>query len=116
MCLIRRVIDGGGRSRSFVNGSSATLAQLREVGAFLVDIHGQHEHQSLLRPAVQRELLDAFGGLSANVARTAELYRTWRRRCDDRKRLESNSAAIADERERLEWQVKGGDGTRTLRM
>ena len=104
--LIRRVIDAGGRSRSFINGSSATLAQLREAGEFLVDIHGQHEHQSLLRPAAQRELLDGFGGLEDNVARTAELYRTWRRRCEDRKALESNSVAIADERERLDWQVK----------
>jgi DNA repair protein RecN (Recombination protein N) len=106
VCLIRRVIDAGGRSRSFINGSSATLAQLREAGEYLVDIHGQHEHQSLLRPAAQRELLDGFGGLGESLSRTAELYRTWRRRCDDRKALESNSAAIADERERLEWQVK----------
>jgi DNA repair protein RecN (Recombination protein N) len=105
-CLIRRVIDRGGRSRAFINGSSATLAQLREAGEFLVDIHGQHEHQSLVRPAAQRELLDGFGGLEENVAQTAALYRAWRRRCEDRKALESNSVAIADERERLDWRVK----------
>ena len=46
ICLIRRVIDSGGRSRSFINGRAATLAQLREAGGFLIDIHGQHEHQS----------------------------------------------------------------------
>src|SRR5688572_19628554 len=63
-CLLRRVIDAGGRSRAFVNGTPATLAQMREAGEFLVDIHGQHEHQSLTRTGVQRELLDAYGGLA----------------------------------------------------
>ena len=59
-CLLRRVIDASGRSRGFINGRPATLAQLREAGEFLVDIHGQHEHQSLLRAPAQRELLDAM--------------------------------------------------------
>jgi DNA repair protein RecN (Recombination protein N) len=62
-CLMRRVIDAGGRSRSFINGRPCTVQQLREAGEFLVDIHGQHQHQSLLRPAVQRELLDRYAGL-----------------------------------------------------
>ena len=61
-CLIRRVIEASGRSRGLVNGRPVTLAQLRELGEFLVDIHGQHQHQSLLRPAAQRELLDAYSG------------------------------------------------------
>ena len=58
--LVRRSIDSGGRSRAFINGRSATAAQLREAGEHLVDIHGQHEHQSLLRGAAQRDLLDAY--------------------------------------------------------
>src|SRR5688572_9538809 len=56
--LLRRVMDKAGRTRCFINGHSATLAQLREVGELLVDIHGQHAHQSLLRSGSQRELLD----------------------------------------------------------
>src|SRR3970282_2288155 len=60
--ILRRTLERGGRSRCFINGHVATLGQLREAGEFLVDIHGQHEHQSLLRPAAQRELLDAHGG------------------------------------------------------
>jgi DNA repair protein RecN (Recombination protein N) len=111
--LVRRVIDAGGRSRAFINGVAATLAQLREAGEFLVDIHGQHAHQSLLRSAAQRGLLDAFGGVAEAAERTAGLYRAWRRRCDDRAAFESNSAAIAAEKERLEWQVKELD---TLEM
>jgi DNA repair protein RecN (Recombination protein N) len=111
--LVRRVIDASGRSRAFINGVAATLAQLREAGEFLVDIHGQHAHQSLLRSAAQRGLLDAFGGVAEAAERTAGLYRAWRRRCDDRAAFESNSAAIAAEKERLEWQVKELD---TLEM
>ena len=60
VCLMRRVLEAGGRSRAYVNGRPCTLEQLKELGERLVDIHGQHEHQSLLRPAAQRELLDAY--------------------------------------------------------
>lgn len=105
-CLIRRVIDAAGRSRAFVNGSPATLAQLREAGEFLVDIHGQHEHQSLTRAAAQRKLLDAYGGLEERAARAADLYRAWQERRAQRSAFETHSAAIALEREQLAWQVK----------
>ena len=106
VCLLRRTIDASGRSRAFVNGRAATLAQLREAGEFLVDIHGQHQHQSLLRPAAQRELLDGFGGLRELSTRTAALYREWQRRRDQRLAFETNAAALAAEREQLGWQVK----------
>jgi DNA repair protein RecN (Recombination protein N) len=105
-CLMRRVIESSGRSRGFINGRPATLAQLREAGEFLVDIHGQHEHQSLTRPAAQRELLDAYGGLSQSSARVAELYRAWQQRRESRIAFETNAAAFAAEREQLEWQVR----------
>jgi len=77
--ILRRSIDRSGRSRCFINGHAATLAQLREAGEFLVDIHGQHEHQSLLRPAAQRELLDAHAGSQALAKETADAHRTWKR-------------------------------------
>ena len=77
--ILRRAIERGGRSRCFINGHAVTQAQLREAGEFLVDIHGQHAHQSLLRPAAQRELLDAQGG-AADLARDcAQAFRDWRR-------------------------------------
>ena len=59
-CLIRRLLMANGRSKAFINGSNATLVQLRQLCDQLIDIHGQHEHQSLQKPQVQRELLDAF--------------------------------------------------------
>ena len=106
VCLLRRVIDANGRSRSFINGRAATVTQLRDAGEYLVDIHGQHQHQSLLRSAAQRELLDGYGGMDDLAASTADLYRAWQRRRDDRHAYETNSAAITAERERLEWQVQ----------
>ncbi len=76
--LVRRTLDRAGRSRCFINGHAATLAQLKEVGEQLVDIHGQHAHQSLLRSAAQRELLDAHAGAEALARDTGEAYRAWR--------------------------------------
>ena len=77
--ILRRTIDRAGRSRCFINGHAATLAQLREVGELLVDIHGQHAHQSLLRAAAQRELLDAHAEAQALARETAAAFRDWKR-------------------------------------
>ena len=67
--VIRREVSAEGRSRAWVNGSPTTLTALAELGAALVDLHGQHETQSLLRPEAQRDILDAFAG--AGAARAA---------------------------------------------
>ena len=77
--ILRRTIDRQGRSRCFVNGHAATLAQLKEAGESLVDIHGQHAHQSLLRASGQRELLDAYAGAASLATETAAAYRDWER-------------------------------------
>jgi len=77
--ILRRTIDRSGRSRCFINGHAATLAQLKSAGEHLVDIHGQHEHQSLLRPAAQRALLDSHSGCEPLAAETAEAFRAWKR-------------------------------------
>jgi DNA repair protein RecN (Recombination protein N) len=77
--LLRRTIDRSGRSRCFVNGHAATLAQLREAGEFLVDIHGQHAHQTLLRAAGQRDLLDSYSDALELAAETAQAHRAWKR-------------------------------------
>ena len=105
-CLMRRVIDSGGRSRAFINGRTVTLAQLREAGAHLVDIHGQHEHQSLLRSAAQRTLLDAYAGLDEAADAVAGAWHRWQELRQQLTALESNASAFAVEREELEWQVR----------
>ena len=104
VCLLRRVLDAGGRSRGFINGRSATLQQLREAGEQLLDIHGQHEHQSLLRPDVQRVLLDGYAGAAADAERVATLYRDWQALYRRRVSLSENAEAVAAERELLQFQ------------
>lgn len=76
-CLLRRLVEAEGRSRAFINGTPVTLAQLRELGEQLVDIHGQHAHHALLKASAQRELLDEFAGAQAEAAATAEAWQAW---------------------------------------
>lgn len=76
--ILRRVIDPQGRSKAWINGVPATLAQLRDLGALLVNIHGQHAHQSLLQPASQRELLDTQGGHAGQARALQQAWADWR--------------------------------------
>jgi len=106
VCLLRRVLESGGRSRAYVNGRPSTLQQLKELGDNLVDIHGQHEHQSLLRPPAQRELVDAYAGATALAGQVAQTWREWQELRRQRLEWEKNAEAIAAEREQVEWQVR----------
>ncbi|MBU3579281.1 DNA repair protein RecN [Polynucleobacter sp. 73C-SIWE] len=104
--LLKRTVESNGRSRAFINGSVATLAQLREAGDQLVDIHGQHAHQLLLKGGAQRELLDRHAGLLPLATEVAHSFRTLN---ESRRRLEQAENAGQDierERERLEWQLE----------
>ena len=104
--LLRRVIDRNGRSRAFVNGRPATQSQLREAGEWLVDIHGQHAHQSLLKADAQRTLLDAHAGLTALAAEVALAYRQWQKLAQARAEYETHAAQRNAEREQLQWQAQ----------
>ncbi|OWW22822.1 DNA repair protein RecN, partial [Noviherbaspirillum denitrificans] len=103
--LLRRVIDNAGRSRAFINGITATAAQLRELGEMLVDIHGQHAHQSLLKADAQRVLLDTQAGLLDDSKAVAAAHKAWRALARQREEFETNAKNVLLERERLEWQV-----------
>jgi DNA repair protein RecN (Recombination protein N) len=103
--LLRRVIDNAGRSKAFINGIAATAAQLRDLGELLVDIHGQHAHQSLLKNDAQRVLLDNHAGLQDDAKAVAAAYKTWRAVARQREEFETNAKSVLLERERLEWQV-----------
>ncbi len=103
--LLRRVIDNAGRSKAFINGVTATITQLRELGELLVDIHGQHAHQSLLRADAQRQLLDAHAGLQDRVREVNAAYKQWRALTKQREEFERDTKQALLERERLEWQV-----------
>jgi len=104
--LLKRAVESNGRSRAFINGSVATLVQLREAGDQLVDIHGQHAHQLLLKGGAQRELLDRHASLLPLASEVAQAFKTL---ADSRRRLEQAENAGQDverERERLEWQLE----------
>ena len=103
--LLRRVIDNAGRSKAFINGIAATAAQVRELGEMLVDIHGQHAHQSLLKPDAQRLLLDSQAGLLEEAKAVAAAHKIWRALARQREEFETNAKSVLLERERLEWQV-----------
>ncbi|MCM0045011.1 MAG: DNA repair protein RecN [Burkholderiaceae bacterium] len=103
--MLRRVVDNGGRSKAFINGVTATVAQLRELGEMLVDIHGQHAHQSLLKPDAQRQLLDAHAALQDEAKAVAGAWRQWRALARQREEFERDARNVLLERERLEWQV-----------
>jgi DNA repair protein RecN (Recombination protein N) len=103
--LLRRVVEKGGRSRAFVNGTAATAQQLAEVSERLIDIHGQHAHQSLARAAAQRELVDAHAGLDALAREVAAAFREWQHLARVRADQAANAAARAAERDALAWQV-----------
>src|SRR5687767_1282794 len=103
--ILRRAIDREGRSRSFINGRAATLAQLREAGEWLVDIHGQHAHQSLLRASGQRELLDAYAGAEELRDGCGAAWRAWQRLEALAREAEQRFALRAAERAELEEKV-----------
>ena len=101
--LLRRTIDAQGKSRAWINGSAATIAQLREAADHLVDIHGQHAWQSLTRGPSVRGLLDAFAGVDA--APLAALWSQWKHAAEALAAAGTQQAQLERERERLAWQI-----------
>ena len=92
-CIIRRVLYANGRSKAFINGYAAPLSQLRGLAQILVDIHGQHEHQSLQKPQVQQQLLDAYMGDQALLDTVKQKYQQWRKLKQQFDSVESGSQA-----------------------
>jgi DNA repair protein RecN (Recombination protein N) len=101
--LVRRTLDAQGKSRAWINGSPATIAQLREAAETLVEIHGQHAWQRLTRPGDARALLDAQAGVDAR--RLAERYARWKDAGTALQRAREHGDELARERERLAWQI-----------
>ncbi len=104
--MLRRVIYADGRSRGFINGASATVNQMKELGEFLVDIYSQNAHHSLLKPTTQRQILDDFAGSSALASQVAKQYKTWAQLNSQRIDAEKNAATYADELAELRDQTR----------
>lgn len=101
--LLRRTIDAQGKSRAWINGSAATVAQLREFGEHLLDIHGQHAWQGLTRPESVRALLDAYAGFDG--APLAAAFGHWRAAHERLEQARGQQTELERERERLAWQI-----------
>jgi DNA repair protein RecN (Recombination protein N) len=101
--LLRRTIDSQGKSRAWINGSGATIAQLREVAEHLVDIHGQHAWQGLTRPPAVRALLDDFAALDTRWL--AQSWAGWRAAAQALAAAREQQGDLERERERLAWQI-----------
>jgi DNA repair protein RecN (Recombination protein N) len=104
--ILRRVIEASGRSRAFINGSAAPLAQLKEAAEFLLDIHGQHAHHALLRPQTQREVVDAYAGAQPQAAAVSDAWYAWQAARQRRIDAESHGQARQIEREGLTLAVE----------
>lgn len=110
-CLIRRTISKDGRSKGYINGRQVPMQSLRELGEQLVDIHGQHAHQSLLKRKVQRETLDAYAAHSSPahdklVADTAQCFHQWQQLSEQLQALQASNEQRDDRLELLRYQVE----------
>ena len=103
--IVRRILSTDGRSRAYLNSQSVPVQLLREVGSILIDIHGQHEFQSLTRAAAQRELLDAFGRLGALADQVGIAHRVWREMLERTLELETRARDREAKLELLKYQV-----------
>ena len=105
-CLLRRVISSDGRSRGFINGTAVPLSQLRDLGQLLIQIHGQHAHQLLLKPEHQKTLLDGYAGETSLMQEMAQSYRQWHQSCRILAQHQQLSQEREARRELLQYQLK----------
>ena len=105
-CLLRRVINADGRSRAFINGNAVPVQQLKSVGELLVDIHGQHFHQSLARRPIQRDLLDHYGGLAGEREQTGAAFVEWQALAERLRKLTDADVDRASRLDLLTFQVQ----------
>lgn len=105
-CLLRRVVTREGRSRAYINGQLVTLSQLRALGELLLDIHSQHEHQSLLKVAQHRLLLDEYGKHSDLAAQVKQAFNVWQMCANEYERIKDQSEELNARYQLLRYQVE----------
>lgn len=104
--ILRRLIDAQGRSRAYINGTPSTVSQLRELGALLVDIHGQHAHQSLLNPQSHYAILDTQGQHIKLSQQVAQTWQQWQQSQTAYDNAQQSAHANTQELELLDWQIQ----------
>ncbi|MBN8430318.1 DNA repair protein RecN [Microbulbifer salipaludis] len=104
--ILRRTISADGRSRAYINGQPVTLMQLRTLGEQLIDIHSQHEHQSLLKKDTHRRLLDEYAHAEAHSAEVRIHYKTWQDQYRRYRKLADSAEETQARRDLLEYQLE----------
>jgi len=104
--VLKRELSRQGRSRCLLNGQIITLGMLEEVGNYLVDVHGQHEHQALLKPGVARDLLDEFGALMELRKRIEDTYRRFREKARQLEELRASEKEREQQIDLYQFQIK----------
>ncbi|PSV50519.1 DNA repair protein RecN [Photobacterium sp. GB-1] len=105
-CILRRVITKEGRSRGFINGSPVPASQQKALGQLLINIHGQHAHQQLMRPEYQQHMLDQYAGHHSLLDKTRKTYQRWRQAHNELKRLTQSREENEAQKQLLQYQVK----------
>jgi len=105
-CLIRRRLSSDARSRAFINGSPVPLQDMRELGEMLVDIHGQHEHQSLMKPQMQRMLLDDYANNKEKLTALKNTFNEWNKTNSEYQQLKTDTKDRNDRIDLLRYQVQ----------
>jgi len=104
-CFLRRVITRDGRSRAYINGQPTTLNNLRDLGEMLIDIHSQHEHQSLLKTATHQRLLDEYCGIHQDAVEVGRLATKWRQLNQELEQIRSRAEESNAQYQLLSYQV-----------
>ncbi len=105
LCILRRVVGSDGRSRAFINGANVTLANLKTLGEMLLDIHSQHEHQSLLRRSTHQRLLDEYAVQEKLLANLRSTFKQWQQNHRQLEELQSSSEESSAESQLLAYQL-----------
>ncbi|GAA6203244.1 DNA repair protein RecN [Thalassotalea sp. SU-HH00458] len=104
-CILRRLISAEGRSKAFINGSQVPLAQLKEIGQYLINIHGQHEHQLIVKASQQRQILDDYAD-HKNLIETLQYYfKQWQTLNHECNKLQESQSQRNAQRQLLQYQV-----------
>lgn len=104
-CQLRRTLSHNGKSKCYINGIPSTLNTVKQLGEMLVNIHGQHAHQSLTQPEKQLELLDQFASHKTLLETTKTAYQQWEKLLKQQKKLHDNDHSLVDKRDLLHYQL-----------
>jgi len=105
-CVLRRVISKDGKSKAYINNSPSSVTALRSLGNLFIDVYGQHEHQSLMRVDMQRQLLDGYAGNNKHIEKLATVFRLWQSLKNQLQSAETNQADTRAKIDLLRYQYQ----------